>query len=239
MNPDLLRELALAQRQRNLSFLQPGFRHEIAGPLNALTLHVGLLVRAVDSATLDPERTSRWVGILDEELGRLNELTDLWLEGSAPDRPDPCPTRVVPVFDRLRRLVVPACAELGIDLEIDPPDADMELPIRHLRLEDLLLDLTVAALQRFDTAEKEGALEWSAGIEDEDLYVAVTDDAPPARRSRNPAAWKILSNEGQWSSRLKLSRLLMDLTGGRLASERTDDGRNRGWLRWPRSPNDE
>ncbi|MDX1630343.1 MAG: hypothetical protein R3234_00640 [Thermoanaerobaculia bacterium] len=238
MSFHLVRELAVAQRGRNLAFLQPGFRHEIAGPLNALTLHVRLLQRAVGSGTLDPERVSRWTRILAEELGRAQGLAELWLETSAPDRPDPEPVPLGPVVDRLRELLGPTCREMGVDLTVQKPGTALELPLPRSHLEDILLDLTVAALERFERSDGGGTVEWSAGADERSRFLVITDDGPREEGSRIPAAWDILPDEGQSPSRFTLASLLVE-PDGRLASTRTGDGRHRVSLRWPTARDEE
>lgn len=233
VTPTIFDHLRRSRRWSNFSFLQPGLRHELAGPLNALSLHSQLLTRASAAETLEAERVRRWAAVLEQELTRLQGLVGRYFEVLAPDRPGECPARVGPVFELLEALLQPRARELGVHVEVDDPEG-VRVPLSSRDLEDLLLDLGVDALERIEAHQGASAVAWEARTEDDEVLLVLSDDAATGP-AVSPDRLEGLSDldVGNELPRLIFSETLIRDTRGRLTPEAAADGRNRTILRWP------
>ena len=232
-NPIWLDDLRLSQRWRNYSYLQPGIRHELAGPQNALGLHVQLLSRAMATDRMDMEKAKRWVAVLEKELQRLYRLSESSLGVLAPDRSDPRPASVTEAWSRLAELLEARGKEIAVRISMDADDVP-DLPLSLLELEDLILDLTVEALERLEADGGSATIEWSARREGDDLLLTRLDHAstPPADGGPETIeAARPLTDEVE-RPRLLVSKALARKSRGRWASE-TDAGGHRITIRWP------
>jgi signal transduction histidine kinase len=175
--------------------------HELRAPLNSIVIHLELLADAVaaapggvpggapSGATVDAAaggrsaagRAGRYVGVLQEEMKRLNRLLLAFLSQSAP------PSDAVRDFDlseqcaEIVTLVGPQATRQRSELGFRVADGGGPRPViargnaDHVR--QALLSLVVNALEA--VAGRNGArVEIEAGERDGEAYVAVTDNGP-------------------------------------------------------------
>lgn len=127
--------------------------HEIRGPLQAATGSADLLNR--DFVADDPERRGRYVGIIEDRLGRVSQLIDdlreLAVAEEALTREERRPIREVvhSVFERSRELA----EERGVRLELEEPLA--EIVVDPTRVEVALMNLVANAIKYADPEESE------------------------------------------------------------------------------------
>jgi hypothetical protein len=225
-----------ARRWRNFTYLQPGLRHELAGPQNALALHVQLVARAVENAALDPERLARWSGVLLEELEKLQRLVDLAMGFLSPDRPDPRNAPVASTIAAVVALLEPRARELGVRIVTRASESGLA-PLSGRDLEDLLLDLGVDALMRHEEGGEAGFLGWTAREEEGELVLALEDDAPrPPDLGAAPPDPATRFETDATARPLDLARRLVHDSGGGWRLERGPDGGHRTRLGWPAPP---
>lgn len=227
-------------RWQNLSYLQPGLRHEIAGVHNTLGLHAHLVSRAAETPDPDTERLGRWAAILTEELDGLRDLLGLSLGLLAPDRDDPCPARAASVTSRVASLVEPRAREIGLRVESRVPE-DLLLPLGEVDLEDILLDLGVDALRRHRERDGGGTLVWSPLHREGEVGIGFEDGAERGPGLDGPLELPLDPSrlDPDRTHELILFRALVSCTGGRWHLREGREGRPRLDLLWPLDPKEE
>ncbi len=132
-----------------------GLAHEIRNPLGAIKGAAQLLVGPDGNPIDNPEESSEWIGIIVEEVNRLNNVVTQFLDYARPSKTEPVAYGNIDINDVVRKTVQlietdEAAADITIDVRLDdliPPVAgDPE------QLRQVFLNLGLNALQAMDGA---------------------------------------------------------------------------------------
>jgi len=158
-------EMLLASQMRGLAHLYRVLAHDVRAPLNAMQLSLELLADTVSGENLDlpksddpvrPDsdgrgargaRTRRYVGVLREELKRLNGLLQTMLEqketfGAPLGRFD-----LREVINDIRALLAPQCQRQHVELDIALPDLPVLITGYPDRIKQALMNIAIRGVE--------------------------------------------------------------------------------------------
>jgi signal transduction histidine kinase len=150
---DVTRLVQMEQRLRQLDrqavteTMAAGVAHEVRNPLSAISLNLRLLQDEVFAEVRNPQEIQEYFEILDAETRRLNRITEEFLTVS---RPTPLVRRkllVTEVIDRVARLLQAEAAEKSVSLRVTPASQTLEVFGDAERLEQVLINVLVNALE--------------------------------------------------------------------------------------------
>lgn len=175
-NEDAAREesLRLAAQMGVLSRLYPGVVHDLKSPLNTLVVNLELLKASISDAP-DVARQERYVGVLREELQRLNRSIESLLPAAAPPSDETGRFDLRELVEEVGGLVLAPARHQSVKLEVAPGDAPLPLDGRRGRLKQALLDVVLNAL---DAMPGGGSLELRAERHPHQAVVSVSDSGP-------------------------------------------------------------
>jgi signal transduction histidine kinase len=182
------RHMQERDRLAALGQLAAGLAHEVKNPLGAIKGAAQLLSEPADPSTADPA-TQEFVGIILEEVERLDRVVGSVLDYARPSKGDPSPVDVNAIIRRTLQVLAPArhsAVTVSTVLAEDVPmvRADAE------QLRQVLMNLISNALQAvgdrgsltITTRRREGRHPgWSGGpgkATTDWAEIAVTDDGP-------------------------------------------------------------
>jgi PAS domain S-box-containing protein len=137
----LMARLVQSEKLAAVGTLAAGLAHEIRNPLNGAHLHVTFLERGLEAANVtDPDALDA-VRVVRDEITRLAQLVTEFLEFARPHPLARKPTTIGAVCRRVGLLTEPDAAAQGSRLELDMPDADIEIDADAQKLEQVLINL--------------------------------------------------------------------------------------------------
>jgi PAS domain S-box-containing protein len=144
---DTTDENALAARMRQseklaaVGTLAAGLAHEIRNPLNGARLHLTFLDRGLRRAGVDDADALEAVRVVGEEIHRLEELVNEFLDFA---RPRPLEKKVCSlraICERAVQLLAPVARTGGVVLQLDFPASDLDIEIDGPKVEQVLLNV--------------------------------------------------------------------------------------------------
>lgn len=207
-------------RYHLVSRLADDLAHEIKNPLHAMVINTELVKRRV--STGDAESALERVEVVDQEIGRVHEITDrlLWL--IRPARESAPPTDVGELLDGLVPLLELQGKVNRIELDYEGAPAGADVPIRSEALEQALLNLVGNAVDAIGSDGGRIAIE--AASSDGEVRVRVSDTGPGlAAELDELAAPGRTSRSGRAGLGLAVTRDIVADAGGRLESGGPDD----------------
>ncbi len=163
--------LAIAQRLAATGKLASGVAHEINNPLGGMKN----AVRALARGDLPPEKTSEYLDLVNEGLGRVEETVKKFLSFT-PRRVEPRPTDLSVVVEKAVALARHRMATHGVALELDLPEPGTAIVFGDPHeLQQVALNLLLNAADAVASAEGPRVL---VRIEarDEDVVLGVIDN---------------------------------------------------------------
>lgn len=143
-------ELGLALQMRALASLHAVLAHDLKAPLNAMTLNLELLRQTLEQEGAgDParrERQLRYIGIVHEELFRLDEQLGGFFRHSASSDEAPRPVDLVRLVRETADLLAAEARRRRITLEVLLPPGGVSFPGRSGRLKQALLNMGFVVL---------------------------------------------------------------------------------------------
>lgn len=142
-----------AQRARNterlaaIGTLAAGLAHEIRNPLNAASLHVTLLERALNRLPSPPATAVEASGVLRSEIQRLSALVNEFLDFA---RPKPLRLTEHVLCDlcaSVLELLKPDAENANVTIEFTPPQRPIWLKVDGERLRQVLINLLRNAIE--------------------------------------------------------------------------------------------
>ena len=106
-----------AQKLASLTTLAAGMAHEIRNPLNALSIHLEILTRAVKDQMEKPE-VSESLGVIREEIDRLNHVIEDFLTVVKPQAANWQEKSVGELIEETLNTFGPEIREHGVEVEI-------------------------------------------------------------------------------------------------------------------------
>jgi signal transduction histidine kinase len=150
-NSKLFKQMKERDRLAAIGEMAAGLAHEIRNPLAAIKGAIQLIVPsdgASDGARRepDPEATREFLGIILDEVNRLNGIVTQFLDYSRPIKTTLAPGEVNDILQRTMKLLspqVPAGVHVEIDLEPDLPRVNCDAE----GLKQVFLNLAINAIQ--------------------------------------------------------------------------------------------
>jgi len=134
------------ERYMGLGSLAAGLHHEIKNPLAALSLHVQLLEEELDD-TQARDDVHQMLGVIRTEVSRVSAVLENFRDFASIGRLDSAPLDVNSLIDRQVKLISPQADAQKIKLEVGTDDPLPSLNADRVRLEQVLLNLLVNAME--------------------------------------------------------------------------------------------
>lgn len=153
----------LAEDQRksidSLHTLTAGIAHEIKNPLAAIDLHLQLIKRYIHDHKLGKEeKLTRWVGVVSEEIKRLESIVNDFLFSFRPSMPDKTPQNLNDILVEVVEFFEPQCREKKITIETDFDASMTSFLFDKNQLKQALINLIYNSIEAIEENPKiEGA----------------------------------------------------------------------------------
>jgi len=145
-------ELGLAIQMRGLVRFHMAFVHDLRAPLNAMVMNLELLKQtlrngAVSSDETTKERQLRYIGVLKDEISRVDRQLGTLLTHSAPAKDAREEIDITQLIRELVALIGPMAHHQRVTLETHLPDGPIRLTIQRDRLKQAMLNIAINALE--------------------------------------------------------------------------------------------
>ena len=146
-NSELYRQMKEKDRLAALGEMAAGLAHEIRNPLGSIKASAQYLSEADRS----PEDGREFLGIIVDEVDRLNRVVSSFLDYARPPHTDPEPIYVNAAVERTLQLLRPECdaADVALHVAIDQDLPEVRIDIEHLR--QVLINLVQNAVQAMES----------------------------------------------------------------------------------------
>lgn len=154
--------------------LAAGLAHELRNPLTS----VKILVQSAAERPVPGLRSPRDLAVLEEEIGRMEQLITMFLDFARPPTPNKRLLDLRADVEHVLEVVRSRAERIGAHLDAPLPQHPVMLAADSMQMRQLLMNLTLNAL---DTAGPGGNV-WLS-IDDEDV------EPPPAENGRPATPW--------------------------------------------------
>jgi signal transduction histidine kinase len=198
-----------------LGEMAAGLAHEIRNPLGSIKASAQFLAESA-------EGSHEFLGIIVEEVDRLNRVVSSFLDYARPTAGSREPVDPTATVERTLQLLRP---ELGPELELATELAPSLPPVRidPERLRQVLLNLIQNAAQAMDGR---GKLSIRTTAIDQTVEIAVSDTGPglPARVRENLFVPFVTTKDRGTGLGLAISQRIVSAAGGRIEARAATDG---------------
>jgi PAS domain S-box-containing protein len=180
---DITDEIAMGERVRQseklaaVGTLAAGLAHEIRNPLNGAQLHVTFLERSLKKAGIHQEDVLEAVRVVDDEIKRLSQLVNEFLDFARPRPLDLRAHSLRALCERTVQLVGPQATATHTSLTLQLPVTDLTLEIDGAKIEQVLLNLLQNAIEAVGPMGG-GHVVLRARRKPHELVLEVEDDGP-------------------------------------------------------------
>jgi len=144
--------------------------HEIKNPLNAINGAAAYLRRNFRGELID-----EFLGVISDEVSRINRLTTTLLHFGKPQTPTPVPIDLNALIRSTARLFEAECREQGVRLETRTVDDLPEVRCDPAQIKQVLINLLVNAV---DAVGSEGVIRIRPAARNGTVSVSVEDNGP-------------------------------------------------------------
>ena len=219
----LQHELIQAQKMEAIGQLVSGVAHELNNPLAAIIAFSQLIRR--DPRL--PEDLRHDADLLVQEADRTRRIVQNLLDFARQRPPERHPTPLRPLVQSIVDLQSYLITSSGVEVVIDIPDNAPPVPLDRAQLQQVLLNLTLNAVQAMRTTGRGGRLTIGASI-DGAARIRIADTGPgvaPENRGRLFVPFFTTKEPGEGTGLgLAVSFGIVAAHGGRLTYEPTDAG---------------
>jgi signal transduction histidine kinase len=217
----LQQDVRLARQLEGMGRLYRTVAHELRAPLSAMMINLDLLresLAAEGEATARREHQERYVGVLRDELDRLNRSLNAILTQTVPEAP-PQEFDLRSVIGDIGSLLAPQARRQNVRLDLLlPPGEEVRLRGHPDRLKQAFLNVAVNALEAMAGG---GRLTIEAGSEGTRAWVAIRDSGPgiPPDLLARIYDLDFSTKQGGSGIGLHVARALVELHGGEIRTE--------------------
>lgn len=136
------RELLRSEQLARVGQLAAGLAHELRNPLMPMKM---LVQNAIERGS-DAGLKGRSLQILNEEISRLEQSIQSFLDFARPPTPEKCPENLVDIVRNTTFLVSGRCQQQLIDLQVDVPSVPVIANVDRTQIRQLLLNLILNAI---------------------------------------------------------------------------------------------
>ncbi len=170
-------QLRRAESLASLTTLAAGVAHEIKNPLGSISIHIQLLQRAMkkDGACMDadfPEKVDRHLGVVTEEIERLNRIVVDFLFAVRPMEMELRDTDPAALLREVAEFISPEAEQAGIEIDLGIPDSAPAVPLDRRYMKQAILNLAKNAMAAMRSG---GRLGFSLRATDEAVKIAISD----------------------------------------------------------------
>ena len=222
---ELERVIRLAAHMQVLSGLFHGVVHDIKSPLNALVVNLELLKVSI-SETPDLARQRRYVGILHEELMRLNRSVETLLPAAAPPRDEQGRFDLRALVEEAATLVSTTARHHNVKLEVAAGGGAAEVHGYRDRIKLALLCLIANALEAMPEG---GTLTVELDARDGHAVLTVSDTGAgvPEKDEDRIYDLHVSTKEGRLGLGLYVARSVVEFTRGSIRHVARPEGGSR------------
>lgn len=232
LDPELDRVVRLAAHMQVLSGLYHGVVHDLKSPINALVVNLELLKVSL-TENPEVERQRRYVGILDEELMRLNRAVERLLPAAGPPR-DEEESRfdLRALVEEVAALVSTTARHQNVRLEVVPGDGAAPLHAYRDRIKQALLCVLANGLESIG---RSGTLTLALEATGREAVVTVTDTGAGVSEGAGERIYDLhyTTKEGHGGLGLYVARSVVESTNGTIRHTPGPDGGSRFTLTLP------
>lgn len=213
----------LASQLEGLARVYRTAAHELRAPLSAMMINLDLLRETLAAPRHQPAdergRQERYVGVLRDELTRLNRSLHEMLTSTVPSSEEQTKFDLRAMFEELGTLLAPQAKRQRVDLALELGDGPITLIGHPDRLKQAFLNVLVNALEAM--ADRGGKLDVRMSLNGSRVGVAIQDTGPGIPRDVLARIYELdFSTKGGGSGiGLYVARSLVELHGGEIRVE--------------------
>lgn len=220
-------DLLLASQMRVQNYLYGALIHDLRAPLNAMTITLELLAETViaNSAPAGTAMGERHVGVLREELVRLNRLLGRVLEYGAPLREERRRFDIGELLEDLAALLAAQARHQRIGLQLHLPERRADIEGQRDRIKQALLNIAVNAMDAL-RAVPDGRLEIDLQLQPGAVVIGFSDTGPGVPQALLDdiyGAYFTTRTDGSGVG-LYVARLVVEAHGGDIRAENRPGG---------------
>ena len=141
-------DLQAATRLRGLNTLYLGATHDIRSPLNAINMNIELLSQGLsDLTSADPEKLKRWLGVIRQELERLQRRLEALIRHAAPLDDEERECELVDTVNGLLSLLEAQAKAQRIKIETKLCEPPVHVRAPAFQIRQALMNLLVNAIE--------------------------------------------------------------------------------------------
>ena len=232
---ELARRAQVAEKLAAVGTLTAGISHEIRNPLNAAGLQLAVLERRINRIGGEVQKPLlEPLGLVRDEIRRLEHLLEDFLQFARPRDLDPKPVDVPAVLEAVLGLLGGDAERRGVALERQI-EADLPSVLGDAeRLRQVMMNLALNALE---ATPREGRVRVSARAVDREVMLAVDDSGPGIPQENAERIFEPFFTTKAAGSGLGLSIVHAIVTqhGGSIGYGKSSLGGARFWVRLPRA----
>jgi PAS domain S-box-containing protein len=164
-----------AERLAAVGTMAAGLAHEIRNPLNAVSLHISLLERALRRLPDPPEAATEATKVLRDETKRLSALVSEFLDFARPRPLTRSPLNLIDLMARVVELLAPDAARQSVTLRLERPARPMSAIADGEKLTQVFINLVRNAIEAMSGG---GVVTLRARRVGTSIEVDVEDDGP-------------------------------------------------------------
>ncbi len=201
-----------------------GLAHEIRNPLMSMKI----LVQTADEADRPNGLTSRDLQVLQEEINRLEHLTQVFLDYSRNRKPEKQTFDLAEIIQRVVCVVSNRAERQSIDIQFNPPASTLRIEADKAQVHQLLLNLVLNSL---DALPQHGTIRITAdrrhnhdGVEQ--AFIRVADNGPGLPRQLGSRIFDpfVSGKETGVGLGLSISKQIAEAHGGSIEAADQPDG---------------
>jgi signal transduction histidine kinase len=159
------------ERYMGLGSLAGGLHHEIKNPLAALSLHVQLLEEELESGETSIA-VRQMLGVIRTEVTRIGGVLEGFRDFASIEQLNPASVNITDLIVQQVDLLRPTAKQQAVELVFDSSRAIPEILVDRIRLEQVLLNLIVNAIESMPAG---GVLTISTSASDDQVVIEVAD----------------------------------------------------------------
>lgn len=209
--------LMVAARVRNLTRLYVGLTHDLKAPLNAITLHLKLLQRALERGSESEDGDAitpvERVDIVESELLRLQRSLELLLGQAVPAEAERQPFDLRDALSELGDLLKGPARLDGKQVEVDPGDREAMVDLKRDHVVQALLNV---ALNGLEAMIEGGLLRLRLARAGDRVMVEISDSGPGVDPDMQDRLFDIYesSKDSGVGAGLYIARSILESEGG-------------------------
>jgi len=217
--------LLLASHMRAMSYLHGQLSHDVKSPLHAMQITMELLASNFPAINSDKEfeaKQQRYVGVLREELSRLNHSLQSILNQSAPLNKKPQAFDLREAMKEVISLVLPQARRQRVDLNFQLPENFLHVLGYQDRIKQILMNIAVSRLAAMPQG---GSLSIDVAVNEKMIEVAFNDNGGAMDKTmrENVSRLALPDNGNDGTMSLYAARVIAESHGGELIIDASSD----------------